>query len=52
MLSVMEQVDVEVIGGMNLPIFCKVIEQRHEYSLEDLAKFARDEGRKAIVWRS
>lgn len=52
MLSIMEQANVDVIGGVNLPMLCKVIELRHEYSIEDLAKLARDEGRKAITWRS
>lgn len=52
MLSIMEQADVDVIGGVNLPMLCKVIELRHEYSIEDLAKLARDEGRKGIAWRT
>ena len=52
MLSIMEEADVDVIGGVNLPMLCKVIELRHEYSVEDLAKFAKDEGRKAITWRT
>ncbi|PCI56716.1 MAG: PTS fructose transporter subunit IIA [Alphaproteobacteria bacterium] len=52
MLSIMEQADVDVIGGVNLPMLCKVIELRHESSVEDLAKLARDEGRKAITWRT
>lgn len=52
MLSIMEKANVDVIGGVNLPMLCKVIEQRNQYPVEDLAKLARDEGRKAVIWRS
>lgn len=52
MLSLLNTLDVEVIGGVNVPMLCKAIEKRGEYSLQELAECARDEGRKAITWRS
>ena len=51
-LSIMDKANIEVVGGVNLPMLVHVVEKRNEKSLEDLAELARDEGRKAIIWRT
>lgn len=49
-LSIVRQVDVNVISGVNLHMLSKVVEKRNSLSTEKLAGFARDEGRKGITW--
>lgn len=51
-LSIIDQVNIEVVGGVNVPMLCKTIEHRATLNLNKLAELARDEGRKAIVLRS
>lgn len=51
MISIMDKAHIEVMGGVNLPMLSKVVEKREHLPLEELAELARDEGRKAIVWR-
>ncbi len=50
--SIMDKANIQVIGGVNLPMLTKVVEERANLPLEELAELARDEGRKAIIWRS
>ncbi|MCK5384793.1 MAG: hypothetical protein KAJ29_04400 [Alphaproteobacteria bacterium] len=51
-LSIINQADVDVISGVNLPMLSKVVEKRNSLSAEELAELARDEGRKGITWRT
>ena len=47
-ISVMEQANVEVIAGINLPMLIKLASVRATASLEDAAEQAADAGRKYI----
>ncbi len=51
-LSIINQANVDVISGVNLPMLSKVVEKRNDLSVEELAELARDEGRKGITWRT
>ena len=51
-LSILNQADVDVISGVNLPMLAKVVQERNKLSAEDLAELARDEGRKGITLRT
>jgi PTS system mannose-specific IIA component len=51
-LSLFPHANIEVISGMNMPMLKKVVFQRKSASLKNLAELARDEGRKAINWRT
>lgn len=39
---------IEVVVGVNLPMILSVLEQRHRYTLEDLADIAKTAGQKDI----
>ncbi|PCK00470.1 MAG: hypothetical protein COA45_01440 [Zetaproteobacteria bacterium] len=52
MMSIIDKENIQVLHGVNLTMLCKVVEQREYLELEDLAKLARDEGRKGISWLS
>lgn len=47
-ISVMEQVNVEVIAGVNLPMLIKLASVRGECSLQDAIDEAQEAGRKYI----
>lgn len=47
-ISVMEQANVEVIAGVNLPMLIKLASVRGESSLEDAINDAQEAGRKYI----
>lgn len=47
-ISVMDEVDTEVIAGINLPILIRLATVRSEMSLKEAVIVARDAGRKYI----
>ncbi len=47
-ISVMEDIQVEVLSGMNLPMLIKLVSIRDGASLEDAVEQAQDAGRKYI----
>lgn len=47
-ISVMDEVDTEVIAGINLPILIRLATVRGEMSLKEAVVVARDAGRKYI----
>lgn len=47
-ISIMEQANVEVIAGVNLPLLIKLASVRHSQSLADAVDAAADAGRKYI----
>jgi len=51
-ISIMDKAHIEVVGGVNLPMLVKAALQRDALELSELAELARDEGRKAIMWRT
>jgi len=51
-ISIINLMDINVICGVNLTMLSKVVEKRNQFSTEELAELARDEGRKSITWRT
>lgn len=51
MLSILQKTDIHVVNGVNLPMLCQISKNRHKSTVEELAGFARDEGRKGIILR-
>ena len=49
-LSIANLAEADIISGVNLTMLTKVTENREKLSINDLAKLARDEGRKGITW--
>ena len=49
-LSIANLAEADIISGVNLTMRTKVTENREKLSINDLAKLARDEGRKGITW--
>lgn len=47
-ISVLDEGNVEVLAGINLPILVKLASLRREFSLQDAVAKARDAGRKYI----
>lgn len=47
-ISVMDEANVEVLAGINLPILVKLTSIRDGHSLADAVRIARDAGRKYI----
>lgn len=47
-ISIMENTEIEVIAGVNLPMLIKLASIRSSQSLDDAAKDAQDAGRKYI----
>lgn len=47
-ISIMENTEIEVIAGVNLPMLIKLASIRGSQSLDDAAKDAQDAGRKYI----
>ncbi len=47
-LSFLSELEVEVVTGINLPMLIKLATLRSEKSLEDLASFIKDYGRRNI----
>lgn len=47
-ISLLEQPNVEVIAGMNLPMLIKLSSARHEASLQQAVQEAQESGRKYI----
>jgi len=46
--SLLEEKQVEVLTGMNLPMVLKILSSRHDSSLPELARIGRDCGRENI----
>lgn len=47
-MSVLGLKQIEVIAGVNLPMFIELVEHRHSHTLPDVAQKAFDAGRKYI----
>lgn len=47
-ISILDEANVEVIAGINLPILVKLASVRHEVPLSEAVLIARDAGRKYI----
>jgi len=47
-ISILDQANVEVIAGMNLPMLIKLSSARHEVSLQEAVEQAQESGRKYI----
>lgn len=47
-ISILDEANVEVIAGINLPILVKLASVRHEVPLSEAVVIARDAGRKYI----
>ena len=47
-ISVMNQLKVEVVAGMNLPMLIKLASVRHENNIEKAVASAQESGRKYI----
>lgn len=47
-ISVMSQLNIEVVAGMNLPMLIKLASVRHKNNLEEAAECAQVSGRKYI----
>ncbi|MCB1514703.1 MAG: PTS fructose transporter subunit IIA, partial [Hyphomicrobiaceae bacterium] len=47
-ISILDEANVEVIAGINLPILVKLASVRHEAALSEAVVTARDAGRKYI----
>jgi PTS system mannose-specific IIA component len=44
----LEQPDIEIVTGVNLPMVVKVASQNREYSLDELARAVESQGKQAI----
>tara|TARA_B100000886_G_C20245798_1_gene416567 strand:+ start:33 stop:440 length:408 start_codon:yes stop_codon:yes gene_type:complete len=47
-ISLMDNKDIEVIAGVNLPMLIKMTSLRKDYELKDLVKISQESGRKYI----
>jgi PTS system mannose-specific IIA component len=47
-ISIMDQANIEVIAGVNLPMLVKLASMRSDHKLQELATAAQDAGRKYI----